>query len=142
MRYFIALLTILTLSSGMFASGKDAPADPLDKKVDALFEKARSTGDQFEAAEAGKKLWDEEMNRVYQLLRKKLSPAAAEALQASQRKWIEWRDAEFAAINTYYDQFKGTMYGPMRVGEQMDIVRQRALDLKARLEGLKDFGDN
>jgi len=138
-RAIFALCSLLLLCANFPCVAKDPRKDPLDKKVEALFDKAKSTGDQFEAAEAGKKLWDEEMNRVYQELKKKLSPAAATALQNSQRKWLEWRDSEFTAINAYYDQFKGTMYGPMRVGDKMDIIRDRTLYLRDQLSMLDEL---
>ena len=38
--------------------------------------------------------WDEELNTVYQLLMKKLTPSQQEELRTEQRKWIKMRDTK------------------------------------------------
>jgi uncharacterized protein YecT (DUF1311 family) len=137
MSAWFAILVVL-LSGGGVVCAKDAE-DPVDRKVNALFAKANrtgNTGDQFEAAVAAQKVWDVELNRVYKELHSKLAIPAAAALQVSQRKWIEWRDSEFASLVAYYDQFRGTMYGPMRIADETEIIRRRAIQLKEELSML------
>ena len=38
-------------------------------------------------------MWDDELNEVYQILMKKLTPSQQEELKSEQRKWIKQRDA-------------------------------------------------
>lgn len=42
--------------------------------------------------------WDTELNKKYRALLAKLSPADAVKLKDSQRKWLAFRDAEFAFV--------------------------------------------
>lgn len=81
-------------------------------------------------------LWDAEMNKYYNLLRKVLSPEEMEKLKASQIKWLAYRDAEFSAAGTIYNDMQGTMWGIIETETCLDIVKQRALNLKAYYDNL------
>jgi uncharacterized protein YecT (DUF1311 family) len=69
--------------------------------------------------------WDKELNLVYQELMNKLSEEKQKQLIDSQRKWIEFRDAEFKLLQ---DIDKDAMY-PQPKAREMKYVRQRALEL-------------
>jgi hypothetical protein len=69
--------------------------------------------------------WDNELNRVYRVLLNKLSEEKQKQLRNSQRKWIEFRDAEFKLLQ---DIDENAMY-PQQKAREMKYVRQRTLEL-------------
>jgi uncharacterized protein YecT (DUF1311 family) len=80
--------------------------------------------------------WDAEMNKYYQQLKSLLTPVEMEKLKTSQIKWLEFRDAEFSTSDLIYNDMQGTMWPIVRADSQMEIVRQRALELKYYYESL------
>lgn len=80
--------------------------------------------------------WDAEMNKYYKLLQKTLRPDEMAKLKASQIKWLEFRDAEFSTANKIYDDMQGTMWRIVSVDTDMEIVKQRALELKSYYDDL------
>ncbi len=111
---------------------------PLDVKVEKAAEDAGSTAATAEAYRKGLELWDKEMNRVYQELKKTLPEKSFATLKAAQVQWLAYRDAQVAFINSCYDQYDGTMYIPMRASAVMEVTRARALELLHRLEMHKE----
>ena len=105
---------------------------PIDQKIEKLSDDAKSTAASSDAYRKGLELWDAEMNRVYQDLKKLLPEKSFAVLKASQVQWLAYRDAQIAFINSCYDQYEGTMYQPMRASAIMEVTRARALDLTKR----------
>lgn len=79
-------------------------------------------------------MWDDELNRVYGLLRSKLKPEAQKALKTSQLAWIKYRDLEFENIDNIYSNFQGTMYSPMRIDHRNQLIKQRVTELQSYLD--------
>ncbi|MEQ1861962.1 MAG: lysozyme inhibitor LprI family protein [Chthoniobacteraceae bacterium] len=135
--------TILTFALFVFAPparSDDENKHPIDAKVAAIFDKAQSTAAMIDAADKALKLWDAELNRCYGELKKKLKPDAFAALQASQRQWLVFRDAQLKFIGEFYGQFDGTMYRPMAAHAVMEVTRTRAIELHRRLGILREHG--
>jgi uncharacterized protein YecT (DUF1311 family) len=82
-------------------------------------------------------LWDNELNNYYNDLMKRINTKEQEILKESQRKWIEYRDKELNFSETFYFGFQGTMWGTVAAGRRCDIIRSRALELKAYMDVLK-----
>jgi len=80
--------------------------------------------------------WDKELNRYYKLLMGILSTDEKTKLKASQIKWLEFRDAEVVTANTIYTDMQGTMWKIVAVGTKMEMVKQRALELKSYYDNL------
>jgi uncharacterized protein YecT (DUF1311 family) len=137
-----SLLTVLAIFlSGIIilpAADESDKKHPLDVKVEKLSDEAKSTADSTGAYTKGLELWDREMNRVYQEMKKVLPEKSFAALKASQVQWLAYRDAQIAFINSCYDQYEGTMFQPMRASAIMEVTRARALDLGKRLEMHKE----
>lgn len=134
------LLPIGLACSALALYAAEDPGHPIDKKVAALSDAARSTVEMRTAFEQGNQLWDAELNRCYGELKKKLRPEAFAALQAAQRQWIVYRDAQLQFIGELYGHFDGTMYIPMRASAAMELTRKRALELKHDLDLLAEHG--
>ena len=101
----------------------------IDRKIEALLARESSAGGMSAAMIEGYRLWDNELNRVYKALFAKLPTSQRGQLQASQRIWISWRDAEFRFIDALYSK-QGSMGQADRRSDRMEIVRQRALELR------------
>lgn len=132
-------LTALIFATTAFP--QDEKKHPLDAKVNAILDKASSTADMVRANDEGARLWDAEMNRCFSELKKKLAPAAFAELQAAQRQWLVYRDAQYRFYREFYGRRDGTMYIPMSSAAALRVVRTRALELHHTLEVLKEFGD-
>ncbi|MEA5009639.1 lysozyme inhibitor LprI family protein [Clostridium tyrobutyricum] len=82
--------------------------DNIQKEIDALPEKKDSDAGVTNAMRSyyGKSydMYDRELNEIYALLKKQLSPKTMKNLQAEQIKWIEHKEAE---ANKEASQYKG-----------------------------------
>jgi len=107
----------------------------IDKLIEQMMAKEPRTQGQVEILEKAYKLWDTELNAIYKKLYAKLPSAGKRQLQASQRSWISWRDAELKTIDAVFATTDGAqMYLPIRKGFRVDVVRERALALQKLLD--------
>lgn len=114
--------------------------NPIERDLKKCLEDGSSTHQMVECEDRAYKRWDEELNRVYAALGKRLAPQQKEALKKAQLQWIKTRDAEFALIKSLYDAFDGTMYQPMRVDAAKEVVRRRAEELQHYLDLVQEHG--
>jgi len=131
-------LALLLISPALPAADDAEKKHPLDGKITQLTDAANSTHENTAAYSTGLELWDKELNRVYQELKKTLPEKSFAALKASQVQWLAFRDAQIVFIHSCYDQYEGTLYQPLRASAIMEITRARALDLTRRLEMHKE----
>ena len=75
--------------------------------------------------------WDKEMNKYYKLLMDTLPTEEKTKLKTAQIAWLSYREKEREFSSTMYYNMLGTMYRVTAAGRSCDIVRQRALELKA-----------
>ena len=109
---------------------KDETPDPIDAVIRAMMDKDHSTHGEMQALDAGYKLWDAELNRIYKELLSVMKPSDRAALVSAQKAWIGFRDREFDLKAGLLNRLRGTMYGPIRIGRRLEIVKQRALQLR------------
>ncbi|OQX20208.1 MAG: hypothetical protein BWK80_35985 [Desulfobacteraceae bacterium IS3] len=110
----------------------------IDKIVNQCLEKDNSTLGMTTCLNDGYKLWDAELNKVYNQLRVNLKPAEQKTLKAAQAEWIKYRDAEFAFKISLYDSLQGTMYKVMNAEDRLEIVKKRTSELESYLKLLKE----
>ncbi len=80
---------------------------------------------------------DQELNSAYKLLMTKLPEGQREAFKGSQKKWIQFRDAEFGYINGNWTRESfGSSAGISRGAYRSDIVKNRVLQM---LHYLKNY---
>jgi uncharacterized protein YecT (DUF1311 family) len=88
------------------------------------------------------KMWEEEMNKYYNLLMDILDDDRKELLRVSQDNWIAFKDSEFKVIGTIYPSM-GTMWSNIRTSDMRGLIKERALTLKfyyeENLEHLEDM---
>jgi uncharacterized protein YecT (DUF1311 family) len=106
-------------------------ADPIDAWEASAVAEDPSTAGIRNAANAARRMWDEEMNASYRRLLSKLSRAQQQALRVSQRHWLAFRDAEGEVISTVVAAREGTLHQLMATGEWKELVKARTLQLRA-----------
>ncbi len=135
-KLLLALISILFLAS--LSTAQEQPQHPIDKALDACIDKNGSTAGMVECTDKAYAAWDKELNKNYGELMRALNPKQKEALRLAQLEWIKYRDLEFKSIDSVYDTLKGTMYIPMRISAHLEVIKKRALELKDRLDLIKD----
>ena len=78
--------------------------------------------------------WDKEMNKYYKLLIDSLNNNEKEKLKEAQRQWLTYRDKELIFSYEMYGNKDGTMWTNVSTGRHLEIVKQRAIELKAYYE--------
>jgi len=110
----------------------------IDRKMNTCLKKDYSTVGMKNCTQQAIDDWDAELNRVYKALRSKLNAKAKQSLKNSQSLWINYRDAEWIAIeaiygNIYENQAGGTMWGVLAISAKLEIVKDRVLELTSYL---------
>lgn len=78
--------------------------------------------------------WQNEMDRYYNRIVKGLRKPADKAIfKQSQQAWSAFRDAEFASYNHMFN-IPGSKWYIIRLTSRIDVLRQRALQLKKYYE--------
>jgi len=135
-KLLLALISILFLAS--LSTAQEQPQHPIDNALDACIDKNGSTAGMVECTDKAYAAWDKELNKNYGELMRALNPKQKEALRLAQLEWIKYRDLEFNSIDSVYDTLQGTMYIPMRISAHLEVIKKRALELKDRLDLIKD----
>ena len=135
-KLLLALISILFLAS--LSTAQEPAQHPIDKALDACIDKNGSTAGMVECTDKAYAAWDKELNKNYGELMRALNPKQKEALRLAQLEWIKYRDLEFKSIDSVYDTLEGTMYIPMRISAHLEVIKKRALELKDRLDLIKD----
>lgn len=128
---------LAVLAFSVFSPQTRAATHHTDAYLQKCVEADSSTAGMSNCTSDAYSLWGKELNATYANLLGRLS-ASKIAVRNSQRQWIAFRDVEFKAIDAIYTNKDGTMYIPMRVGERLEIVRSRAMQLNGYLAAFKD----
>lgn len=123
---------LIVCSSGVFGQN-DTAINLIDKELNACLDSSQnsSTIGMSECIIRAKDAWDKELNKYYNLLMATLSKDEKDKLKAAQRKWLSFRDSENMFSTTMYRNMQGTMWRIAKVQSDLNIIKQRALELKA-----------
>ena len=133
-KQLIAIILLIVLFQCVFVRAEE---HPIDINLGKCIEKDSTTAGMNNCTTEACKQWDVEMNKYYKLLMGILSKEEKQQLKDAQIAWLEYRDLETKfRINTFLNM-QGTMYTTMALAEKLDIIKQRALDLKALYDTLK-----
>lgn len=119
-------LLLASCSLSVFAQ---SPAQRLDNQLAHCQNNAQTTIDSKACYSQAIAAWDTELNKQYQALLKDRPESVRNALRDSQRQWIKYKDAYNLALNEYYNQEQGTIWGIIAADSKMNIIRDKALDL-------------
>jgi uncharacterized protein YecT (DUF1311 family) len=130
----------LTFSLLMACSGSIFAQDASQTKpnpIDVLLQKRldssqnQTTAGMISCEAWAKDAWDKELNKYYKLLMGTLSADEKETLKKSQINWLTYRDSESKFSSQMYTDMEGTMWRSASVSAEVEIIKQRALELKA-----------
>ena len=79
--------------------------------------------------------WEKEVNKVYDLILKKLPAKEKTKFKAEQQKWIKDRETKTTkAYNNYVKEEGARMAGELAASERLSITKERALELAKRYD--------
>jgi uncharacterized protein YecT (DUF1311 family) len=137
MKYLVSLT--LPFIFALNACGQEKKTEQsIDQRLKACLdvEKNQTTAGMIECTNRAQEQWDKELNTNYSLLIGKLSADEKEKLKVAQRNWIAYRDKEIEFARTMYINMQGTMWRVVLADRQMELTKQRALDLKAYVDNM------
>lgn len=141
MKPFIAtLVAALLLGPGACRAEDMSAKNPIDTWYAKAMEKDYSTAGMRDTANQARTLWDKDMNATYGRLMARLNDRQQASLRDAQRAWLKYRDAEGAALGSIVPVQDGTIWQLSATTQAMELVRQRALQLKAYEAALADGG--
>jgi uncharacterized protein YecT (DUF1311 family) len=133
-KILVVILVIVSMCPlTLFAQDKH----PIDKLEEECINKDSTTVGMNNCAMEACKQWDTELNKYYKLLIEVLSKEEKQELKDAQIAWLKYRDLETKFRMDTLLNNQGTMYSNMAMSEKLDIVKQRALELKSLYDTLK-----
>ena len=114
------------------------PIGSIDEMLETCLEQDPSTAGMVKCSQTAATQWDAELNKVYQALMTELNAEGQAALRSAQRDWIDFRDAEFAAIAAIYAQLEGTMWRIVATDARTEVIKTRTLALQNYLGSFAD----
>ncbi|MCB0712274.1 MAG: DUF1311 domain-containing protein [Ignavibacteriae bacterium] len=141
---FINLCALIVFAPALYSQDTEIDlVHPIDLALtDCLdIDSNQSTFGMMGCLQVAEEAWDYELNATYKELMGSLDSAGQESLRRAQRAWLAYRDAEFELNGSvHYENLDGTMYHIFAANREMEIVKQRALELRDYLDALRDFG--
>ena len=136
----ILLLGMLLAGAIVFAGKYE---DEMTERMKAAEEKAQDgwdSGVRADMINASLDLdteWEKEMNKVYDLILKKLPAKEKVKFKAEQQKWIKDRETKVQKAYDKYEAEEGPrMAGELAASERLSITKDRALQLAKRYDKL------
>lgn len=120
----LSLLPVLTQAQDISSDAK------IDATLASCIKKAEATLDIAGCYQQATKGWDGELNRQYQILIKSQTPAAQTRLRDAQRAWLSYQQKYYTGIEAFYQQQQGTVWQIAAAEAKMNVIRDKALDLK------------
>ena len=119
--------------AGKYEDGLKERMKVAEKKLESKFE--GTTADMLNASSELTDQWEKEMNKVYDLILKKLSAKEQSKFKAEQTKWLNDRKAAIKkALNDEEDGPKMAVFGAAGTG--LSMTEERALKLAKRYDSL------
>ncbi len=104
--------------------------NPIDEALEACRQGGQTTLELGQCLTTAMQQWDKELNAAYAALMQTLEPEAREALKASERAWIGFRDAEVKFLRERFSTQDGTLWPLVEGAQIMDLTRRRAIQLR------------
>jgi uncharacterized protein YecT (DUF1311 family) len=139
----LVLLTLPFILALNVCGQEEKKDHPITKQLQTCLnaEKNQTTAGMIACTNQAQLQWDKELNTNYSVLISKLSADEKEKLKVAQRNWIAYRDKEIEFARTMYVNMQGTMWRVVLADRQMELTKQRALELKAYLDNLTEPGE-
>ena len=136
----LLIVGLLLLGATVFAGNYE---NELTERMKAAEEKAQAgwdSGVRADMINASIDLdaeWEKELNKVYDLILKKLPAKEKTKFKAEQQKWIKDRETKTTkAYNNYVAEHGERMAGELSANDRLDRTKTRALELAKRYDKL------
>ena len=136
----ILLFCVCLLLVGNFCFAELAEQHPIDKFESESIKQDWTTAGMANATVKATKMWEEEMNKYYELLKQELNRLEKEQLIKSQQSWLVFYKEEIKNVINVFGHLNGSMYVTMRAANSRGLVKTRALDLKHYYELIIENG--
>lgn len=128
------LLLSLFIGSSFFVSAQNESQEkhPIDLRLKMCLEdsanhsKAGMVGCVLEAIDG----WQEELEKNYNLLLSLLNAEEKTKLEIAQQNWVKYKEAELEFYYLMYGNMQGTMWRTIAVSTNLELVKQRAIQLQ------------
>ena len=142
MKKLLLMAGLLVIGAVAFAGNYE---NELTERMKAAEEKAQAgwdSGVRADMINASLDLdteWEKEMNKVYDLILKKLPAKEKTKFKAEQNKWIKDREAKTTrAYNNYVAEHGERMAGELSANDRLYITKSRALKLAKKYDKLSN----
>lgn len=109
--------------------------------VDAIVESGQSHAETAHAYSAYEQFLDNELNQSYRELLERLDEQPRRDLIASQKRWLQFRDAEFRFVDSNWVPARfGSSYQITRGASRTHVLRNRVMDLLLYLKNYRSAG--
>lgn len=128
----VSLVAAVAAGPALARADSSVQADPIDRALDRCLAApaAGSTAGMVSCLDTAYGAWDKELNTVYRALSASLDPKSRALLQASQRQWIAFRDAERKFWQGPWTADEGTLIQITLGQTNVDLVKARVLTLR------------
>lgn len=127
---FLLLLSVFFLNVRLYAQTTDE-VDPIDRDYKVCMSKDTSITTVCNCAFEAYAKWNDRMELYYKkLMREVKNDTAKQIAEKAQGAWLTWRDTEFGTYNCIFDK-GGTKWSRVRAEERLNMMRERAQQLKA-----------
>ena len=109
---------------------RDKKIHPIDKRLQKAIDRDISTANMKKAGRMALGEWEQELEKYYSGLIKELNDNEKVFLEKSQKDWQEYRKSEIEFFDALYGTMRGSMFSTLKVNGRMELVKQRALELK------------
>lgn len=132
------LLTIIFTVLSVIAYGQTDNTHQIDKELQNCLDSSENytTSGMSDCVNAATKKWDAELNKKYKQLMGLLTAEQKEKLKIAQREWIKYRDKEIEFSNQFYNDMQGSMWIPVAARKNLDLTKQRTLELERYISDL------
>jgi uncharacterized protein YecT (DUF1311 family) len=127
---------VMTLAAAAPAAHAEvAAADPVDAAMRTCLARAdrSSTAGQIQCMDEARSAWRSAADAALAQVIAKVPPAQQKRWQASQGKWVAWRDAEDTMLDAAFATTSGSQYQLYEADMRLQPVRDRALALRAQV---------
>ncbi|WP_157825347.1 lysozyme inhibitor LprI family protein [Rahnella sp. AA] len=129
MRKTIIAILLLGSTASTAALAKNDFGKDLDDQLADCTNKAESTLASIDCYNTGLKAWDAQLNKQYKLLLAEQPAEFQASLKKSQIAWINYRDSYLEAMQNFYRQQSGTIWGITMSEAKLRVTRDKAIEL-------------
>ena len=122
---------VLTLIIFLFVNQQNVFAHIIDDEEQNCIAKTSSTTEMNKCSQIALDSWNKEINDILYYLKNNTDLKTYKKIEQSQRLWEKYKNNEIKTYGKFLTEYsQGTMYKNVSKGHEVDIVKQRALQLQ------------